>query len=116
MPRAVKFTDDNIRAEAVPGKRLFVRDCANLYLYTSPNRKRQRWIFRFSKPDGSGVTDRSLGRYPQVTLEMAKNRVERARLILLRDKIDPFKVEWNDEPGITFGQVVDKWFNVHKTS
>src|SRR5260370_29054020 len=75
MPRAPKFTDRNIKADAKPGKRLFVRDCPNLYLYTSRGpKKRQRWILRISRPDGSGVTERSLGRYPDVTLEMAKNR------------------------------------------
>jgi len=110
MPRAPKFTDKNIKAEAVPGKRLFVRDCPNLYLWTSPGSKRkQRWLLRISRPDGSGVTERSLGAYPEVTLEMAKNRAHHARLILKRDKINPFETDWNEGATTTFEEVARKW-------
>jgi integrase len=114
MPRAPKFTDRNIIAEAKPGKRLFVRDCPNLYLYTSAGKKRrQRWILRFSRRrlDGSGMTERSLGPYPEVTLEMAKNRANHARTILKRDKINPFTVDWNDGATTTFGEVARKWLD-----
>jgi integrase len=109
MPRAPKFTDSNIKREAVPGKRLFVRDCPNLYLWTSPGPKRkQRWLLRMSRPDGSGVTERSLGSYPEVTLEMAKNRAHHARLILKRDKINPFETDWNEGATTTFEEVARK--------
>jgi integrase len=110
MPRAPKFTDKNIKAEAVPGKRLFVRDCPNLYLWTSRGpRRRQRWLLRISRPGGAGVTERSLGPYPEVTLEMAKNRAHHARLILKRDKINPFETDWNEGATTTFGEVTRKW-------
>jgi integrase len=110
MPRAPKFTDSNIKREAVPGKRLFVRDCPNLYLWTSPGPKRkQRWLLRMSRPDGSGVTERSLGSYPEVTLVMAKNRAHHARLILKRDKINPFETDWNEGATTTFEEVARKW-------
>ena len=117
MPRAPKFTDRNIVAEAKPGKLLFVRDCPNLYLYTSAGKKRrQRWILRFSRPDRSGVTTKSLGPYPEVTIEMAKNRAEQARKILKVDKINPFEVDWNDGATTTFGEVARKWLNDRKDS
>jgi len=110
MPRAPKFTDKNIKAEAVPGKRLFVRDTPNLYLWTSRGpRRRQRWLLRISRPGGAGVTERSLGPYPEVTLETAKNRAHHARLILKRDKINPFETDWNEGATTTFGEVAQKW-------
>jgi len=109
MPRAPKFTDEHIKAGAVPGKRLFVRDCANLYLVTSHKKKKQRWIFRFSKPDKSGVTERSLGRYPEVTLEMAKNRADHMRKILFRDKIDPWEMGEDEGATLKFGEVARRW-------
>ena len=112
MPRAPKFTDKNIKAEAVPGKRLFIRDTPNLYLWTTPGPKRkQRWILRISRPGGAGVTERSLGPYPEVTLEMAKNRAHHARLILKRDKINPFETDWNEGATTTFGEVARKWID-----
>jgi integrase len=111
MPRAPKFTDAHIKAGAVPGKRLFVRDCPNLYLLTSHKKKKQRWVMRISRPDGSGVTDRSLGPYPEVTLEMAKNRAHHARLILKRDKINPFETDWDEGATTTFEEVARKWVN-----
>jgi integrase len=110
MPRAPKFTDEHIRTKAVPGKRLFVQGCANLYLVTSHKKKKQRWIFRYSRPDGSGVTERSLGRYPEVTLAIARNTADRLRTKMARDREDPFKtdLEWGDG-GIKFEEAARKW-------
>ena len=117
MPRAPRFTDRTIVAEAKPGKRLFVRDCPGLYLYTSTGpKKRQRWIFRFSRPDKSGVTERSLGRYPSVTIEMAKNAVARARLMMERDKLDPWKVDSDIGLQKTYGEVAKLWIESNKSS
>jgi integrase len=109
MPRAPKFTDEHIKAGALPGKRLFVRDCANLYLVTSHKKKKQRWIFRFSRPDGSGVTERSLGRYPEVTLEMARNRANHMRMILARDRIDPWEMGEDEGATLKFKQAARRW-------
>src|SRR5262245_2322555 len=109
MPRAPKFTERNIIAEAKPGRLLFVRDCPNLYLRTSRKKRKQRWEFRYSRADGSGVTTKSLGSYPAVTLEMAKNRANYARDILKRDKINPFTVDWDEGATTTFGEVARKW-------
>jgi integrase len=109
MPRAPKFTDRNIKAEAKPGRLLFVRDCPNLYLRTSRKKRKQRWIFRFSRPDKSGVTERSLGRYPEVTLEIAKNTADRLRTFLAREKKNPFEEDWNADAGIKFGEVARRW-------
>lgn len=115
MPRAPRFTDRSIVAEAKPGKRLFVRDTPGLYLYTNP-KKRHRWIVRFSRPDKSGVTERSLGPYPAVTIEMAKNRVHHMRLIMARDKIDPFKTDWNEAATKAFGEVANQWIDNNKST
>jgi len=109
MPRAPKFTDEHIKTGAVPGKRLFVRDCANLYLVTSRKKKKQRWIFRFSRPGGSGVTERSLGRYPEVPLEMARNRANHMRMILARDKKDPWEMGEDEGATLKYGEVARRW-------
>src|SRR5262249_42236966 len=79
------------------------------------------WIFRFSRPREraarhaekrpSNVTTKSLGPFPAVTIEMAKNRAEHARLILQRDKINPFEVDWNDGATTTYGEVAREWIN-----
>src|SRR5262245_57698701 len=121
MPRAPKFTEASLKAaiEAnlkdaeAKGKKLkriiFVRDCANLYLRTSAKKKKQRWIFRFSRPDKSGVTERSLGRYPEVTLEMARNRANHMREILARDKIDPWEMGEDEGATLKFREVARRW-------
>jgi len=110
MPRAPKFTDRIIKEKAQPGKLLHVSGTPNLYLRTSRKKGKQRWIMRYSRPDKSGVTTKSLGSYPAVTIEMAKNRAEHARLIMQRDKKNPFdEDEWVDGGTITFGEVARKW-------
>ena len=110
MPRAPKFTDRIIKEKAQPGKLLHVSGTPNLYLRTSRKKWKQRWIMRYSRPDKSGVTTKSLGPYPAVTIEMAKNRAEHARLIMQRDKKNPFdEEEWADGGTITFGEAARKW-------
>ena len=116
MPRASRFTDANIKAEAKPGKLLFVRDTPLLYLFTSPGKKRkQRFVMRFTNPETGKVTHGGLGPYPEVTLEMAKNRAHHARLILKRDKINPFKTDTDVTEGrTTFDEVAREWINSRK--
>jgi integrase len=107
--RAARFTEKHLEA-AIPGKLLFVWDTPGLYfaLGAGPRRK-ARWILRFSRPDKSGPTTRSLGPYPAVTLEMAKNRATHNRLMIQRDKVDPWKVAAEDGSQKTFGDVVELW-------
>jgi integrase len=115
MPRAPQFTERHIIAEAEPGKPLFVRDTPNLYLLTSTGpRRKQRWSYRFTDPDTGRVTNRSLGPYPEVTLEMAKNAASRARLILKRDRINPFTNPELNEGRTTFGEVAREWIDNRK--
>jgi integrase len=115
MPRAPRFTERHIIAEAVPGRPLFVHDTPNLYLLTSSGKKRrQRWSFRFTDPDTGKVTTKSLGLYPAVKLEMAKNRANYSREILQRDKINPFKMEDVTEGRTTFEEVAREWINSRK--
>lgn len=117
MPRTPKFDDSTIKENAKPGKLFHVTGTPCLYLWTSPGPKRkQRWIFRFSRPHGKGVATKSFGQYPQVTLEMAKNRAEQAYRALKVDKINLFKVDWNDGATTTFGEVARKWLDNNKTS
>jgi integrase len=136
MPRAPRFTDANIIAEAKRivaeakkaeangtkvkrTSRLFVGDTSGLYLATKLDRKgriKQRWIFRFSRPDKSGPTERTLGPYRSISLEMAKNAVARARLMMERDKLDPWKVDSDLGPQKTFGEVAKLWIETNKSS
>jgi integrase len=116
MPRAPKFDDDTIKKEAKPGKLLHVSDTPNLYLRTSGKKRKQRWEFRFSRPGSAGVTTKSLGPYPAVTVEMAKNRANHARLILQRDKTNPFEVDWDDGATKTYGEVAAEWLGENKSS
>jgi integrase len=114
MPRAPKFTDHHIRAEAKPGVPLFIRDTPNLYLLTSKGPKRkQRFILRFSRPDGK-VTTRSLGSYPHVTLEMAKNRAKHNLEMIKRDKVDPWKIDGDIGPQKSYADVVKLWIDKEK--
>jgi integrase len=116
MPRAPRFTDANIKAEAMPGKPLFVRDTPGLYVLTSTGKKRkQRFSYRYTDPDTGRVNTKSLGPYPQVLLEMAKNRANQATLILQRDKINPFKSDTDVTEGrTTFGEVAREWIASRK--
>ena len=116
MPRASRFTERHIIAEAVPGRPLFVRDTPNLYLLTSTGKKRkQRWSFRFTDPDTGKVTTKSLGPYPAVKLDMAKTRADYARLILQRDKKNPFNSDDDVTEGrTTFEEVAHEWINRRK--
>ena len=70
MPRAKKFTDRDIKEKAKPGKLLHVSDTPCLYLWTSPGPKgKQRFILRFSRPDGSGVTTKISGHIRMLRLK-----------------------------------------------
>src|ERR1700757_5123847 len=89
MSRHRKFTERNVREallaverdpEQKP-KRIWVFDVPGLYLYTRPGRllknghqrpPRQRWIFRYTRPNKGGVNEISLGRLPYVSLSEAK--------------------------------------------
>lgn len=87
--------------------------CPNLYLVTSHKRRRQRWIFRYSRPDGSGVTERRVGRYPEVTIEIAKATADRLRTFLARERKDPYKEDWSEGgAGITFEKVATEWLDI----
>jgi integrase len=114
MPRTKKFTDHDI-AEAKrnrPGKLTHVTGTPCLYIYTNPSPKRQqRWIYRFSQPDGSGIATKSLGPYPAVSLEMAKNRAEQAYRASKVDKINLFEVDWNEGATTTFGEAAKQWLD-----
>jgi integrase len=115
MPHAPRFTERHIVAEAVPGRPLFVRDTPNLYLLTNTGKKRkQRWSFRFTDPDTGKVTTKTLGQFPAVSLAMAKNRADHARLILQRDNINPFKNPELNEGRTTFEEVAHEWINSRK--
>jgi integrase len=116
MPRAPRFTERDVKEKAQPGKLLFVSDTPCLYLWTSPGPKRkQRWTYRYTDPDKGRVTTKSLGSYPEVTLEMAKNGAAYARKILKVDKINPFKTDWNEGSTKTYGEVAQAWLDNNKS-
>ena len=120
MPRAPKFTENHLKAGALEGKRLHIADTPTLYFDCSPKFKGGKitgsWTHRYSKPDKSGVAEKSLGRYPAVTLEMAKNRVAHSRTIMLRDKIDPYAQETSEWRAgeKTFGEVASEFLNTNQ--
>ena len=55
-----------------PG-RLSEGDGSGLTLETSPGGRR-RWLIRFSRPNGAGVTEATLGQFPYVTLQEAREK------------------------------------------
>src|SRR5262245_1437174 len=125
MPPAPKFREDHLKAAAAANGRakgddfkrlIHVRDTANLYLKTSAEKRKQSWVFRFSRPDGSGVTEMSFGPYPYVSLEEAKNSAWRCHK-LLADKINPLETkDWSDAELTTFGEAAQAWLDSRKGS
>jgi integrase len=114
MPRAIQFTEKDLLKEVRPGKRLHVRDTRGLYFDASPRFKGEvtgSWTHRYSKPDKSGVAEKSLGRYPEITLEIAKSRVRHSREIILRDKVNPYVQDPQVIEQKTFGEVALEYLN-----
>jgi integrase len=92
-----------------------VPDTPYLYLKASAKKRNLSWLCRFSRPDGSGVATKSLGPYPEVTLEMAKNRAMHARKIMKVDGLNPFDTDVDVTEGrTTYEQVALEWINNQK--
>ena len=54
---------------AKPGRHL---DSKGLYLEVSPSGTGRRWVLRYSRPNGAGVTETSLGDATLITLAEAR--------------------------------------------
>jgi integrase len=80
-----------------------------LSLYVSGDGQVRRWIHRYSRPNGLGVTEAGLGPWPVVTLEEAKAKVLEHRR-LLRAGIDPIQARNAErKAGTTFKELADKF-------
>jgi integrase len=101
----LKLTERNIPF-AKPGRHS-VGD--GLYLSVSPDRQVRRWIHRYSRPNGAGVTEAGLGLFPVVRLEEAKATVLEHRR-MLRNGVDPIQAKREQQrAGVTFKQAADKY-------
>jgi integrase len=107
LEKPMKLTEKSI-VIAKPGRHS-VGD--GLYLYVSPDRQIRRWIHRYSRPNGAGVTESGLGPWPVVTLEDARTQVlDRRRLI--RTGVDPVEAKRAErKAGTTFKEAADKYVN-----
>ena len=119
MPRAVQFTDRMIAKEAKPGTPLFIRDTPGLYLLTSTHPRKghfpkQRWIVRYTNPDTGRVTTKSIGPYPAMSLEMARNSASYARKAVRVDKRNPFDKDEDltNEGRKTYGEFAQEWLKL----
>jgi Arm DNA-binding domain len=108
MPKTETFTERDL-AKAKPGM-THVADVIGLYIWKNPKTpNRGRWIWRFSRFKGEGVTTMSLGTWPEVKLERAKFLVAHYRG-LIADGRDPREMKkQNLIEMTTFGQVVEEF-------
>jgi integrase len=129
MPKRRKFTESNVREalQAVErdGKsdRRWVFDVPGLYLRTRPGRllknghqrpPRQRWIFRYTRPNKGRVTEISLGRLPYISLSEAKAHASHFHK-LLAGGVDPKTAKgWAKDEGTTFGEVATAFIESRK--
>jgi integrase len=85
----------------------------NLYLLVTA-KQRRRWIFRYSRVDKTGVTEISLGPYPQIDQPKAIAKAEELRK-LIADGIDP-QADKSRRRGekVTFAEAADDWIELQK--
>jgi integrase len=85
----------------------------NLYLFVTAKGKR-RWLFRYSRVDKTGVTEISLGPYPQVTEAKAITKAEELHK-LIANGIDP-QADKRRRRGekVTFAETADEWIELQK--
>jgi hypothetical protein len=101
----MKLTEKNV-VSASPGRHS-VGD--GLYLYVSPDKQTRRWIHRYSRPGGRGVTEAGLGPWPVVSLEEARTSVLNRRR-LIRQGVDPVQAKRQErQASITFKEAIDKF-------
>jgi integrase len=68
-----------------------------------------KWVLRYSRPKGAGVTEKTLGYLPYTTLKRAKEIVDHFRSHL-NDGQDPVAMaQWSERERTTFAQVADMW-------
>jgi integrase len=105
----------SIIAKAKPGKTVHVGDTQNLYIKMSPKKGNLSWIYRHINPDTGKMTTKSMGPYPEVSLEVAKNSAAYARKIIKVDKKNPFDpVVDTTEGRTTYGEVARAWIDNQK--
>jgi|SRR5215471_4879987 len=79
-----------------------------LYLHVTPRGSR-RWVLRYSRPHGAGVTEHSLGPASQANFPEAQLRVVQLRALLAQD-IDPVAHNRAQQrANITFAEACDQW-------
>ena len=119
MPRAPnpdpEAIERSVIAKAKPGKSVHVGDTPSLYIKMSRKKGNLSWIYRHINPDTGNMTTKSLGPYPEVSLEVAKNGAAYARKIIKVDKKNPFDpVVDTTEGRTTYGEVARAWIDNQK--
>jgi integrase len=98
----------------VPNRvRVYGHGTLGLYLESKPPMKRyparQKWLLRYSRPNGKGPTEKSFGYLPHTSLKRAIEQEGHFRRHL-NDGQDPREMQqWNEREQTTFKQVADMW-------
>jgi integrase len=106
-----KFTNRDV-ANAKPGK-LLDWDTPGLYLITRPD-GRQRWTHRYSRTNGRGVTEISIGHMPYVDLAKARLAVMEHKHFLRQGEDPQDRRRLSKDQQTTFGQAADKFIENQK--
>jgi integrase len=121
QPRALIRNDDDVR-NASPGWALVAWDepgyvTGSLYLITRLDhlqRRRQRWLWRYSRPNGGGVSEAGIGHMPLVKLAQAKAAVIDHCFWLRQGKAPREAKHVSKNQARTFAQVADEWIAKRK--
>jgi integrase len=121
QPRPLIRSDDDVR-NAAPGRALVAWDepgyiTGSLYLITRLDhlqRRRQRWLWRYSRPNGGGVSEAGIGHMPLVKLAQAKAAVIDHCFWLRQGKAPREAKHVSKNQARTFAAVADEWIAKRK--
>jgi integrase len=113
MPSQSEFTNKTI-VFAPPGRHH--AGIQGLYLYVSSDGQVRRWIYRFTSPATSKITETGLGPVSVLPLAEAKNKAQNYARMIARG-ICPIAAKRAERAEqVTFKEAAEGWINTHKAS